>query len=409
MWGGTLEVLVVAHIYEVHFIVFTKCSTSYKCILDTEIASDIKGNLWLHDGHYDSLETSPDNQGEGSESKVEVESPAIDLSDQGKVGGVKEEADNKVEEKMDIDSEVSEERPIRGAYQKKRIMQRNRLSLTRTTTQYSQFCGICSEFHTRRRASVLCDCGQYVHLKCLGFRRVEDLFACVDPNLRCHCKANNKEANRQATAILRKTSRQRRIFEKRNMQNNEEEAEGICVLIVASLCVAIASAQEQKVLCSGTYVRLHGLKNALYNGSEGMVVRRESKKAQVQLASNKKIINVPCKNVTIMPTYKISRCKLMKHNKWEFEPVFFTPQILSGTFYDILKVHRSATSDEIRRAFRKLSVQFHPDKNPHNAEKATLLFQQILEAYECLVDVGSRGRYDAQLEAANRWGWWGWQ
>jgi hypothetical protein len=157
MWGGTLEILVVDHVYGVHFMVFTKCVTGYKCIMDTETVSDNTGYLWLHDNHYDSLECNLGSQSEGSERKTEVESP-----------------DNK----MDIDFEVTEEvhRTIPPSrFQKKRI-QRNKLSLTRTTTQYNHHCGKCGEFHTRRRASILCECGQYVHLKCLGFRTVEDFF-----------------------------------------------------------------------------------------------------------------------------------------------------------------------------------------------------------------------------------------
>ena len=40
--------------------------------------------------------------------------------------------------------------------------------------------------------------------------------------------------------------------------------------------------------------------------------------------------------------------------------------------------------------------------------KQLFLFQQILEAYECLIDEGKRRLYDAQLEAAKSRAWWGW-
>ncbi len=73
-----------------------------------------------------------------------------------------------------------------------------------------------------------------------------------------------------------------------------------------------------------------------------------------------------------------------------------------------MKIDRGATSDEIRCAFRKLSIEYHPDKTPGNVDRATLLFQQMLEAYECLIDEGKRRLNDAQLEVENRRGWWGW-
>ena len=63
MWGGTLEIQVVAHIYEVQFLVFEKCAGHYKCIMKTEPTRDDKGYLWLHKentaSHYDSLENGP--------------------------------------------------------------------------------------------------------------------------------------------------------------------------------------------------------------------------------------------------------------------------------------------------------------------------------------------------------------
>ncbi len=56
---------------------------------------------------------------------------------------------------------------------------------------------------------------------------------------------------------------------------------------------------------AGTYVRLHGLNNALYNDLEGLVVKKEMKKAYVQLAGTRKIINVLCKDITVKFTFKV--------------------------------------------------------------------------------------------------------
>ena len=62
-------------------------------------------------------------------------------------------------------------------------------------------------------------------------------------------------------------------------------------------------------------------------------------------------------------------------------------------FYEVLGVARSATGDEIKKAFRKLALQFHPDKNPGD-KKAEERFKEINEAYETLSDEKRRARYD---------------
>src|SRR5690349_3252719 len=65
------------------------------------------------------------------------------------------------------------------------------------------------------------------------------------------------------------------------------------------------------------------------------------------------------------------------------------------TYYDILGVTRSATESEIKRAYRKLAVVYHPDKNPDPS--AEQLFKLINEAYEVLGDPPKRSRYDLEL------------
>jgi len=62
-------------------------------------------------------------------------------------------------------------------------------------------------------------------------------------------------------------------------------------------------------------------------------------------------------------------------------------------FYATLGVSRTATPDEIKKAYRKLAVQFHPDKNPGNKE-AEEKFKEITEAYEILSDTDKRQRFD---------------
>jgi len=64
----------------------------------------------------------------------------------------------------------------------------------------------------------------------------------------------------------------------------------------------------------------------------------------------------------------------------------------SRDFYDILGVGRSASADEIRRAHRKLALQYHPDRN--KAKDAPAKFAEIQQAYEVLSDDDKRKQYD---------------
>ena len=61
--------------------------------------------------------------------------------------------------------------------------------------------------------------------------------------------------------------------------------------------------------------------------------------------------------------------------------------------YEVLGISRSASQDEIKKAYRKLAIQYHPDKNPDNKE-AEEKFKDIAEAYAILSDPGKKVRYD---------------
>lgn len=66
-------------------------------------------------------------------------------------------------------------------------------------------------------------------------------------------------------------------------------------------------------------------------------------------------------------------------------------------YYKVLGVDKNATQEEIKKAFRKLARQYHPDLNP-NDESAKDKFQQINEANEVLSDPEKRKKYDAYGE-----------
>nr|AAB01572.1 heat shock-like protein [Picea glauca] len=73
---------------------------------------------------------------------------------------------------------------------------------------------------------------------------------------------------------------------------------------------------------------------------------------------------------------------------------------METTFYSILGVNKDSSSAEIRSAYRKLAMKWHPDKwstDPSSSETAKLRFQQIQEAYSVLSDDTKRALYDAGM------------
>jgi molecular chaperone DnaJ len=64
-----------------------------------------------------------------------------------------------------------------------------------------------------------------------------------------------------------------------------------------------------------------------------------------------------------------------------------------NNYYEILGVSKDATQEEIKKAYRKLAIQYHPDKNPEEGDK----FKDISRAYDTIGDETKRKQYDAQL------------
>ena len=68
-------------------------------------------------------------------------------------------------------------------------------------------------------------------------------------------------------------------------------------------------------------------------------------------------------------------------------------------YYEVLGVSKSASDDEIKKAYRKLAMKYHPDRNPGDKE-AEAAFKEINEAYSVVSDPEKRAKYDQYGHAA---------
>src|ERR1700684_1431593 len=70
-----------------------------------------------------------------------------------------------------------------------------------------------------------------------------------------------------------------------------------------------------------------------------------------------------------------------------------TANVTKIDYYEVLSVSRDASDQELKSAYRKLAMQYHPDRNPGDAE-AEERFKQCSEAYQVLSDADKRAAYD---------------
>ncbi|CAN0400322.1 unnamed protein product, partial [Ectocarpus sp. 12 AP-2014] len=67
------------------------------------------------------------------------------------------------------------------------------------------------------------------------------------------------------------------------------------------------------------------------------------------------------------------------------------------TYYTVLGVEPGVSDENLKRAYRRAAVKWHPDKNTGNVQQAEKRFKEIQEAYDTLRDPRSRGDYDDSL------------
>src|ERR1019366_437944 len=76
-----------------------------------------------------------------------------------------------------------------------------------------------------------------------------------------------------------------------------------------------------------------------------------------------------------------------------------TANVTKADFYEVLQVSRDASDQELKASYRRLAMQYHPDRNPNNPE-AEERFKACSEAYQVLSDAEKRAAYDRYGHAA---------
>ena len=76
-------------------------------------------------------------------------------------------------------------------------------------------------------------------------------------------------------------------------------------------------------------------------------------------------------------------------------PKTASPVSVKTSYYELLGVERSATDEEIKKAYRRKALELHPDRNYGDVDRTTALFAEVQSAYEVLSDAHERAWYDA--------------
>jgi len=86
---------------------------------------------------------------------------------------------------------------------------------------------------------------------------------------------------------------------------------------------------------------------------------------------------------------------------------------MSRNYYEVLEIDKNASEADIKKAYRKGALKWHPDKNTDNKEEAEVKFKELSEAYGVLSDPEKKQIYDTQgaegLKASNNGGFQGHQ
>ena len=182
-------------------------------------------------------------------------------------------------------------------------------------------------------------------------------------------------------------------------------------LVASAAAVVVGSARH---LATRSAVRLQGLRQVEFNACEGMVVGHDNLRVQVRVTKGPhhtqgREIRVKRANVVRAPAIAQHKPQLVGANQSTVphtrgqDPVADMPDTVPGNRYQVLGVrYPRATTEEIKQAYKQLSVKLHPDKNAHHKEKAEGLFKQTGKAKDGLLDTKARRRHDTDIQRGDK-------
>ncbi|KAH7444163.1 hypothetical protein KP509_02G067800 [Ceratopteris richardii] len=147
---------------------------------------------------------------------------------------------------------------------------------------------------------------------------------------------------------------------------------GLCKVLVK-----LGRAKDALSSCSSALEINEELVDALIKRGEAKILLEEWESAveDLKIAVNKDHQNHEARELLMKAEKGV---KMSKRKDW----------------YKVLGIAKTASAADIKRAYKKLALQWHPDKNVDNKEEAEAKFREIAEAYEVLGDEDKRARYD---------------